>query len=406
MKYITTMVAVYFCLFFSSQFLAADTIDLDNLNWSITILIDQSETVFGDPQLTRPRNNRGLAISPDGRYLYAGYNDSLYAGGEVRRIDLTLEGNVAPFVSRITGAKGKSIAVDDAGRVYLAEGTSIRIYDAGLSTLLFTVSGLTNSEGAAVVREEGQLVLFSSDRNTGKLEKRILTEEGAGISGAALDASFGTNGAVSLAANLRGVEVDEQGRIWVAGYGSDTLYRVSADGGTIDSLSVSNPIDVGLEGSTVVVTRYTDRLISRFDGESLASLGSDLAPAWEDMALDPNGQSNQGALSGIAVLPGTGFYVANEAGQILPYEDPPGSGNFVDDNDPILFARTCTIRGNFDGDCDVDLLDFAILSAAWLSQEGEGRWNPVCDINQPADQVIDMQDLEVFVSHWLEGITP
>ena len=322
----------------SMQVSEADNIDLDNLDWSIQTMIDQSETVFDDPQLYRPRDNRGLAISPDGRYLYAGYNSSSYSGGEVRLIDLTLSGNVEPFVSRVTGVRGKSIAVDDVGRVYLAEKTTIQIYDPNLSTNLFTISGLTKTEGVAVTRQAGQLSLYSSDRNNGTLEKRILTEDGVGISSSTLDVGFGTNGAITLAENLRGVEIDNQGWIWVAGFGNDTLYRVSADGATVDSLSVDNPIDIGFDGQTVLVTRYSDRLISRFDADSLDSLGPDLTVPWNDLGLDPNGQSGDGAFSGIVVIPGEGFYVANEAGQTLPFEESPDSGEFVDDNDPILFA--------------------------------------------------------------------
>jgi DNA-binding beta-propeller fold protein YncE len=315
-----------------------DNIDLDNLDWSIQILIDQSETVFDDPQFTRPRDNRGLAISPDGGTLYAGYNNSLYEGGEVRRIDLSLSGNVEPFLSRVTGVRGKSIAVDDVGRVYLAEGATIQIYDPNLSTLLYTISDLTTTEGVAVTRQEGQLVLYNSDRTNGTLEKRILSEDGAGISSVMPDGSFGANGVITLTGNLRGVEIDNQGRVWVAGFGTNTLYRVSADGATVDSLSVENPIDIGFDGQVVLVTRYIDRLISRFDADSLTSLGSDLTVTWEELGLDSGEQNSDGALSGIVVIPGEGFYVAHEAGQTLPFEEPPGSEYYIDDNDPILFA--------------------------------------------------------------------
>ena len=331
-----------------------DNIDLDNLGWSVQILIDQSEIVFDAPQHSRPRDNRGLAISPDGTYLYAGYNNSLYAGGEVRRIDLTLVGNVEPFVSRVTGVRGKSIAVDDVGRVYLAEGSRIQVYDPSLLTPLFTIADLTQTEGVAVTRQEGQLVLYNSDRTDGTLEKRILTEDGDGISGATLDVNFGTNGSIVLAENLRGVEIDNKDRVWVAGYGNDTVYRVSGDGATVDTLSVSNPIDIGFDGHVMLVTRYTDRLISRFEADTLESLGADLTAPWDDLELDSGGD---GALSGIVVIPGEGFYVANEAGQTLPFEEPPGSGNFVDDNDPILFAVDNEEMGDLEPDGEMGVAD-------------------------------------------------
>ena len=182
------------------------------------------------------------------------------------------------------------------------------------------------------------MVLYNSDRTNGTLEKRILSEDGAGISSAMPDGSFGANGVITLTGNLRGVEIDDKGRVWVAGFGTNTLYRVSADGATVDSLSVDNPIDIGFDGQVVLVTRYIDRLISRFDADSLASLGPDLTVPWEELELDSGEQNSDGALSGIVVIPGEGFYVAHEAGQTQLIEEPPGSENYIDDNDPILFA--------------------------------------------------------------------
>jgi hypothetical protein len=57
--------------------------------------------------------------------------------------------------------------------------------------------------------------------------------------------------------------------------------------------------------------------------------------------------------------------------------------------------------GNFDGDLDVDIDDFAILSAAWMALEGEANWNGDCDLY--ADGVIDTADLDIFVTNWLAG---
>ncbi len=57
--------------------------------------------------------------------------------------------------------------------------------------------------------------------------------------------------------------------------------------------------------------------------------------------------------------------------------------------------------GDFDGDEDVDLEDFAVLAAAWLSQPGDGNWNTACDISIPSDNIIDELDLMVFCENWL-----
>jgi len=58
--------------------------------------------------------------------------------------------------------------------------------------------------------------------------------------------------------------------------------------------------------------------------------------------------------------------------------------------------------GDFDGQCDVDLVDFAIMSAAWLSDDTpSANWNRDCDLDDSG--VIDMGDLEILGANWLAG---
>jgi len=59
--------------------------------------------------------------------------------------------------------------------------------------------------------------------------------------------------------------------------------------------------------------------------------------------------------------------------------------------------------GDFDHQCDVDLLDFAILGQAWMSEAGDLNWDPACDISEPSDNVIDGLDLDVFADNYLTG---
>lgn len=329
----------------------ADTI-LDNLNWSIQYLIDTSQEDFGLSQVSEPRDNRGLALDPTGRYLYAGYNNAWGSSGCVRRIDLTQSDYIDAADAQLTGVRGKGIAVDDVGRVYLAEGSSIKVYSADLSTSLFELPGFTQSEGVAVTRSGGQLVLYNTDRTDGNLMKWLLTESGGGLSSATPDASFGTGGIVSVPTDPTSVEVDSAGRVWVTSKGNDTLYRVSADGATVDSTTVPTPQDVGIDGNTVLVTTSQNRTIARLDADTFSSLGSDLTIPWDALKLDPDGQSDHAALSGIVVVPGQAIYVTNEAGQTANEKSTYGrvdgnsgldGGEFYtdlirDDNEPILFA--------------------------------------------------------------------
>lgn len=59
------------------------------------------------------------------------------------------------------------------------------------------------------------------------------------------------------------------------------------------------------------------------------------------------------------------------------------------------------IAGDFDQSCEVTLPDMAMLAVAWLTQQGQPNYNPVCDISNPKDNIINLSDLLVFVDHWL-----
>ena len=57
--------------------------------------------------------------------------------------------------------------------------------------------------------------------------------------------------------------------------------------------------------------------------------------------------------------------------------------------------------GDVDNDCRVDLQDFAVMSAAWRSVEGEGNFNSVCELS--GDTAVDEADLFEMMGMWLEG---
>ena len=65
------------------------------------------------------------------------------------------------------------------------------------------------------------------------------------------------------------------------------------------------------------------------------------------------------------------------------------------------FTTAYIYRADFDETGYVDGFDYAIFANAWQSTQGQGRWNPLCDISEPADEVIDEFDLMIFVNDWL-----
>jgi hypothetical protein len=59
--------------------------------------------------------------------------------------------------------------------------------------------------------------------------------------------------------------------------------------------------------------------------------------------------------------------------------------------------------GDFAGGCDVDFIDYSVFALAWLTEDGQGQYNPICDIGFPADSFIDGKDLKIFNDNWLAG---
>jgi glucose/arabinose dehydrogenase len=80
------------------------------------------------------------------------------------------------------------------------------------------------------------------------------------------------------------------------------------------------------------------------------------------------------------------------------------SGNlYIVDLDGEVFKIVCpsALRADFDGDCDIDLSDFALFAGAWLTEPSDALWNPSYDISEPKDGVINVLDLAVFTDAWL-----
>jgi hypothetical protein len=69
-----------------------------------------------------------------------------------------------------------------------------------------------------------------------------------------------------------------------------------------------------------------------------------------------------------------------------------------------LFFGSDTFLSDFDKDGDVDYYDLAILTDAWLSRNGDFNWNPVCDISEPQDNVVNWSDFAIFGQTWLANI--
>ncbi len=326
----------------------------DAYKWTVQYLVDNSRSIFGRSQSISPRHNRGLGISPDGKYLYAGYHHSFNNVGEVRRIQIDVADFERATVALLPGVLAKGIATDDQGRVYICDVSAIQIYDAALETRLLRIPAGT-IDSVATAREGGELVLYGSDRDDGTLSRWVLKENGDGLSGAVLG-GFGGTGVFKVpgATDLRGVKVDAKGNVWVVDLKGGKVFKMKPDGSDLKSVEVKGPMDVAIDGTRVLVTRWRERAITVLDDE-LNVLGS-LSVPWEELELSPFGNNHDGSLSGIVTVPGKGFFVANETGQTANQKSTYGRIDshsdlvdgklfrdvFMDDNEPILRATEVT----------------------------------------------------------------
>jgi hypothetical protein len=60
------------------------------------------------------------------------------------------------------------------------------------------------------------------------------------------------------------------------------------------------------------------------------------------------------------------------------------------------------IAGDFEPDCDVDADDLSALISGWLGENGQSGFDAKYDISNPADDIINFNDLAVLAGNWLE----
>ncbi|MHC4622959.1 MAG: right-handed parallel beta-helix repeat-containing protein, partial [Planctomycetota bacterium] len=59
-------------------------------------------------------------------------------------------------------------------------------------------------------------------------------------------------------------------------------------------------------------------------------------------------------------------------------------------------------RADFDCDGIVTFSDLAILCSAWISGPGDSAWDRACDIGDPGNDFIDMEDFNAFARAWMK----
>lgn len=323
--------------------------------WAVAHIVDADDVVVGLNQSTAPRNNRGLALSPDERFLYLSYVLNKYL---VRKIDLSVvdpadnhNAVVAQLILPSGSQPARDIATDDRGRVYLALGDKIEIYNANLQTPpLHTISGFTACEGVAVRREKGKLAVYATDRLDKTLERFVLSD-GAGEAIIPLrKGGLDGDGEVPIAGanSPAGLDIGKHGSIWIADAGKGKVYRVNAAGKTADSTVVERAMDVAIDTTRgeVFVSQYTRRTIKVLNINN-GKIKRTLAPPAAGLKVSLDGEARFGALCGIDVascpqaLLSPRVYVANEKGRSILAGNPLDSPfSNVGDNQDVKAADT------------------------------------------------------------------
>jgi hypothetical protein len=116
-----------------------------------------------------------------------------------------------------------------------------------------------------------------------------------------------------------------------------------------------------------------------------------------------SGSSDNSDAQGWAVYNGEGNNIANgyDAGTFdLPRDGETYRVFWVDEWGAFMDIVADEYNAaDFNGDGEVNLLDYAVLALAWQTGLADGNYNDICDLFD--DDFINSKDLALFVNEWL-----
>lgn len=264
-----------------------------------------------------PRDARGLSMDSTGTRLVIGYNNLNPAGeGPTRMVRLS-DGVVTGSVAH----RGKSIVADDWGRLYVAYGSEIRVYNQNMHPVGVLVGKVSNCEGLAFRREGGVRVLYASDRNLGVVRRLELVEVGYMVVDA-VQAGLDGDGQLSFpSTGVRGIWLASDGMILGAkptdNPATSFVYRLSPDGGFSQTVACPNPYYMTEVGGSLVVSGGYGRDLHRFAYPAM-TLEESFSPDWTSIGIVPPVLDWEQAVTGLLAHPdGQGFWFTLESGHTL-----------------------------------------------------------------------------------------
>lgn len=212
------------------------------------------------------RSMRSLALSSDDSVAYVGFLQGT-SSSAIRKIDATT-GAVLGSLTIASSRQPKAAATDDRGYVYFstARPTSttdgqFRVYDQNLNLLQsFLPAGTQRIGGICLKRVGGTYLLYVAREasSSALIERYDVTDYSAIF----LDTTFAAGGQLDLrtffptAANLTGIEVDDDGTIFQTSRDADAIYRISANSLNASVATVPRAMDVAIRGARLYVTHY------------------------------------------------------------------------------------------------------------------------------------------------------
>jgi hypothetical protein len=121
---------------------------------------------------------------------------------------------------------------------------------------------------------------------------------------------------------------------------------------------------------------------------------------WYLMAVyrdDPMTQIDEGAQPGDTIAFTINGYPAVPLGPDPPLWTAAGERVHVE-------LEACSLFGDLDCDCDVDVADVMMVCSRWRCQLGDTCYDPGCDLD--GDDDIDIVDIMQVVAHWGESCSP
>lgn len=279
---------------------------------------------------TTTRSLRGIALSPDDSQEYLGYIQGTSSTTAVREYSSAILAGTNPAITAsvtFNGLQPKGVAVDDRGYVYGTYSNSAgaaqqhyRIYSSDLLTLekdVTMTTGAANYQlGGIAVQTLGGVhyAYVSTNKGTASIERWNVETPTAPF----LDTTWAASGVLNLKltqgsnAFVNGLDIAPDGTIYatggVLGTGrGDKVFKISADGSSINSSSVDQALDVVLYFGKLYVAQYKANLsrIAVLDASSLSLLDT-YDPGISRIATDDTG------FSGIDVSADGRLYVSDQ----------------------------------------------------------------------------------------------